>query len=72
MYVAALRSMINAAQTESGIMKFKPCDLVDFMISRAKTDPLAFCVLLELWFAEIIFLLHQCEKQIKMNSFLQA
>ena len=62
MYVSALRGMIKTKQVEAQNMtefSFKPCDLVDFMIERAKVEPLAFCILLELRFAEVAFLLHQ-------------
>ena len=73
MYVAALRSMIKAKQAESqNTLKVQPSDLVDYMLKRAEEEPLAFCVLLELRFAEVIFLLHQCEKQNKNELFLAS
>ena len=76
MYTMALRSMIQTKKEESGEqganLKFKPCDLVDFMLERAKVEPLAFCILLELRFAEVIFLLHQCEKQNRNDIFLTS
>lgn len=78
MYVAALRGMIKSKaknvpeEQEVQMLKFKPCDVVDFMVQRAKVEPLAFCVLLELRFAEVIFMLHQCEKQSKNELFLAS
>ena len=74
MYVAALRSMIKdkEANAESPSTKFIPTDLVDFMVARAKIEPLAFCVLIELRFAEIIFLFHQAEKQSRNDLFLAS
>ena len=74
MYVAALRSMIKCKSQEASSttrdLEVKPSDLIDFMIWRAKAEPLAFCVLIELRFAEIIFLLHQAEKQSRNDLFL--
>ena len=40
------------------------------MLQRAKEEPLVFCVLLELRYAEVIFLLHQCEKENRIDIFL--
>ena len=73
MYVSALRGMLKTKQVDPQIMtlKLKPCELVDFMIERAKVEPLAFCILLELRFAEVVFLLHQCERKNK-NELLLA
>ena len=71
MYVAALRSMIKfKSQTSTGNLNVQPSDLIDFMVNRSKVEPLAFCILIELCFAEIIFLLHQSEKQSRNDLFL--
>ena len=75
MYVAALRSMIKSKQENEplqNILKFNPSDLIDYMVARAKVEPLAFCVLVELRFAEVIFLLHQAEKQSRNDLFLAS
>ena len=58
--------------SNSSILKFKPPDLIDFMVRRAKVEPLAFCFLIEIRFAECIFLLHQAEKQSRNDLFLAS
>ena len=72
MYVSALRALIKHKGETSGevLLNLTPCDLIDFMVNRAKAEPLAFCILVELRFAEVIFLLHQCEKQSRNDLFL--
>ena len=76
MYVSALRGMLKTKQAEASTtnltLKSKPSDLVDFMVARAKVEPLAFCILLELRFAEVVFLLHQCERKNKNELFLAS
>ena len=77
MYVAALRDMIKAKTEENETLSindlsFNPPDLIEFMVRRAKMEPLAFCILIEMRFAEVIFLLHQAEKQSRNDLFLAS
>ena len=75
MYVATLRKKVKSkeqSEPSTSTLKFDPSNLIDFMVSRAKEEPLAFCVLIELRFAEVIFLLHQAEKQSRNDLFLAS
>ena len=73
MYVAALRSMVESKRGNVEILKkVKACELVDYMVERAEEHPLAFCILLELRFAEVIFLLQKCEKQNRVELFIAS
>ncbi len=49
-----------------------PCDVVDHMVACAKEHPIALCILLELRFAEVIFMLHESEKRSKNDLFIAA
>ncbi len=62
--------MIKSSEDTS--KTFSPCDLVDFMINRATEEPIAFCILIELRFAEVIFMLHQSEKESQSNLFMSC
>lgn len=62
--------MIKSSEDKS--KKFSPCDLVDFMINRALEEPIAFCILIELRFAEVIFMLHQSEKESRSDLFMSC
>ena len=74
MYVAALRGLKRekGEAMNGDAFTLNPCDLIDFMVNRAQVEPLAFCVLVELRFSEVIFLLHECEKQSKNDLFIAS
>jgi hypothetical protein len=73
MYVAALRGMIEMRKEKNErIDQVKPMDLVEYMLARAKKEPLAFCILIELRFAEVIFLLYQSEKKSRHDLFIAS
>ena len=66
-----IKTKLNLDPSAS-VLDFKPTDLIDFMVARAKEEPLAFCVLIELRFAEVIFLLHQAESQSRNELYLAS
>jgi hypothetical protein len=77
MYTAAIRSLVKAKrEREPGRVldnvNVNPCDVVDHMVARAKEHPIALCILLELRFAEVIFMLHESEKKSKSELFIAA
>ena len=72
MYIAALCGLFREKGEKDGetLFTLNPCNLIDFMVNQAKLEPLAFCLLIDLPFAEAIFLLHQREKQSRHDLFL--
>ena len=76
MYTAAVRGLIKSKrdEREPGVesINLNPCDVVDHMVARAKEHPIALCILLELRFAEVIFMLHESEKRSKNELFIAA
>lgn len=49
-----------------------PAQLIDFIIARAECNPQAFIVLLDMRFAEIIFMLHRAESRAETALFCAA
>ena len=78
MHVAAKRAKVNEESQSLGQtverqkISVSPVDLVDFMLKRAKEKPIAMCILIEIRFAEIIFMLHESEKKSKHHLFIAA
>lgn len=60
------------AEKNEDLSSIHPKELVDFMVSRARDEPLAFCILLEMRFAEVIFLLHNAEKESRCDLFVAS
>ena len=78
MYTAALQAMLQVRNQGSdthdsnGTRSISPVDLVEYMIGHAKQEHIALCVLIEIRFAEVIFMLHVCEKRSKCEMFIAA
>ena len=71
LYVAAIRAKVKIAAGRQQII-ISPVDLVEFMVERAREEPIAMCILIEIRFAEVIFMLHKSEKRSKYELFIAA
>ena len=49
-----------------------PVDIVDYIIYRVKTDPIVLCIIIEMRYAEVMFMFHDCKKTSRPNLFLAA
>lgn len=78
MYLSAIRALVKKKREDQQIplstnhVKINPCEVVDYMVQRAREVPIAMCILIELRFAEVIFMLHECEKKSKVELFITA
>jgi hypothetical protein len=72
-YTSAIRALIvikrNGTTYDVGI---SASDVVDHMISRAKVYPIIFVILIEIRFAEVIFMLHEAEREGNVDLYLTA
>eukprot|EP00978_Attheya_sp_CCMP212_P010044 scaffold24040_cov56-Attheya_sp.AAC.3 len=57
-YTCAVRGLVETRVDHGGSLDVSADDVVDHMISRAKTSPLVLCNLLEIRFAEVVFAIH--------------
>jgi hypothetical protein len=70
MDVAALRSLIKGRGP--GAVTISAADVVDHMIQRSEQYPIIMVILIEIRYAEVIFMLHQAEKQGDVSKFITA
>ena len=81
LYVAAIRAVIetkrlefesSAAPVQQEEIKICAIDIVDFMLARARKYPIVMVILLEMRFAEVIFMLHNAEQDADETLYLTA
>ena len=82
-YVAALRGLIEAKRVEFDSrdpaaarphqpVKICAQDVIDFMLERARHYPIVMVILLEIRFAEVVFMLHQAEQDSNESLYVTA
>jgi hypothetical protein len=70
-YVSAVRAVIKHKGPGTAF-SISSSDVVDHMIQRAKEFPIVMIILIEIRYAEVIFMLHQSEKESDVSKFLTA
>ncbi len=58
--------------TGAPIHSFCAADVIDFMLERAKKYPIVMVMLLEVRYAEVLFMLHEAEKKADVDLYLTA
>jgi hypothetical protein len=81
LYTAAIRAVIETKRlefesSEAPVQqeKIKICatDIIDFMLKRARKYPIVMVILLEMRFAEVIFMLHNAEQDANEQLYMTA
>jgi len=72
-YTSAIRSLIEIKRDGTNHdVGISASDVVDHMISRAKVYPTIFVILIEIRYAEVIFMLHEAEQAGNVDLYLTA
>ena len=74
MYEAAIRLIVeHKAEVEFNLpVNFSVAGVVDLMVERAKECPIIMIILIEMQCAEVIFILHQAEKESDCEKYIVA
>ena len=62
----------STSTTNNDDVSISVADVINFMVARAECNPQAFIILLDMRFAELIFLLHRAESQARTSLFCAA
>ena len=73
MYTVAIRALVDTkkSQGETSI-NISPVDVIDFMLVRAEKYPNVLCIMIEMRYAEVIFMLQEAEKKRDADMFRTA
>ena len=74
-YVSAMRSLLKLrrdAQGPEADLSVSATDVVDHMFERAKSYPIVFAILIEVRYAEVIFMLQQSESTSNIDQYISA
>ena len=71
-YTIAIRGTVLKKKLTDNSPSVSPVDVLDHMITRAKSHPIALCILVELRYAEVIFMLQDCERTSRCDLFLAS
>lgn len=74
-YVSAMRSLLKLrrdAQGPEADLSVSATDVVDHMFDRAKSYPIVFAILIEVRYAEVIFMLQQSESTSNIDQYISA